>query len=123
VSIFLVLFATTTIAYNCYLGENSIAYFANRPAWAIPAFQHFGTDDDRLGVGSGFGHGLQLLGSDDGAAGDYQLVGAVVSRADRYEVAERLRGAAQRVVLLPVFKRETLPEEKIDEAKLVLTSL
>ena len=39
VSIFLVLFATTTIAYNCYLGENSIAYFANRPSWAIPAFR------------------------------------------------------------------------------------
>jgi amino acid carrier protein len=39
ISIFIVLFATTTIAYNCFLGENSITYFGKRPAWAVPVFR------------------------------------------------------------------------------------
>ena len=39
VSIALVMFAVSSIAYNCYLGENSIAYFDSAPSYAIPAFR------------------------------------------------------------------------------------
>ncbi|MEK9926808.1 MAG: alanine/glycine:cation symporter family protein [Halieaceae bacterium] len=39
VSIALVMFAVSSIAYNCYLGENSIAYFDSAPGHAIPAFR------------------------------------------------------------------------------------
>ncbi|MEL0038123.1 MAG: alanine:cation symporter family protein, partial [Halieaceae bacterium] len=39
VSIALVMFAVSSIAYNCYLGENSIAYFDSAPRYAIPAFR------------------------------------------------------------------------------------
>ena len=39
VSIALVLFATSSIAYNCYLGENSIAYFNVSPKITINAFR------------------------------------------------------------------------------------
>jgi len=33
------MFAVSSIAYNCYLGENSIAYFDSAPGHAIPAFR------------------------------------------------------------------------------------
>ena len=39
VSIALVLFATTTIAYNAFLGENSIAYFERLGRWPVPVFR------------------------------------------------------------------------------------
>jgi AGCS family alanine or glycine:cation symporter len=39
VSIALVLFAVSTIAYNCYLGENSIAYFDVSPRVTILVFR------------------------------------------------------------------------------------
>ena len=39
VSLALVLFATTTIAYNSFLGENSIAYFERLGPRAIPVFR------------------------------------------------------------------------------------
>ncbi|WP_435211997.1 alanine/glycine:cation symporter family protein [Luminiphilus sp. nBUS_16] len=39
VSIALVLFATSSIAYNCYLGENSIAYFDISPKITINCFR------------------------------------------------------------------------------------
>ncbi|MBT3458991.1 MAG: alanine:cation symporter family protein [Halieaceae bacterium] len=39
VSIALVLFATSSIAYNCYLGENSIAYFNISPKLTINFFR------------------------------------------------------------------------------------
>lgn len=39
VSIALVLFAVTTIAYNAYLGENAIAYFERLPRQAITVFR------------------------------------------------------------------------------------
>lgn len=39
VSIALVMFAVSTIAYNCYLGENSIAYFQRFPRLAIGIFR------------------------------------------------------------------------------------
>ena len=39
VSIALVLFATTTIAYNCFLGENSIAYFDRLGRGAVLCFR------------------------------------------------------------------------------------
>ncbi len=39
VSIALVMFAVSSIAYNCYLGENSIAYFDISPKVTIPLFR------------------------------------------------------------------------------------
>lgn len=39
VSIALVMFAVSSIAYNCYLGENSIAYFDISPKLTIPLFR------------------------------------------------------------------------------------
>jgi AGCS family alanine or glycine:cation symporter len=39
VSIALVMFAVSSIAYNCYLGENSIAYFEGAPKQAIMVFR------------------------------------------------------------------------------------
>ena len=41
VSIALVMFAVSSIAYNCYLGENSIAYFEGAPKQAITVFRLF----------------------------------------------------------------------------------
>jgi AGCS family alanine or glycine:cation symporter len=94
VSVFLVLFATTTIAYNCYLGENSIAYFSNRPAWAIPAF--------RISVlvmiawASVQDLGTVFSSSDltDGTVGRNKLTGFVVLGPCRYEASSGLRVAA-----------------------------
>ena len=39
VSVALVMFAVSTIAYNCYLGENSIAYFERLPKSTIVVFR------------------------------------------------------------------------------------
>lgn len=41
VSIALVMFAVSSIAYNCYLGENSIAYFDKLPRGSLTAFRVF----------------------------------------------------------------------------------
>ena len=41
VSIALVMFAVSSIAYNCYLGENSIAYFNKLPRGSLTAFRVF----------------------------------------------------------------------------------
>ena len=114
VSVFLVLFATTTIAYNCYLGENSIAYFSNRPAWAIPAF--------RISV-------LVMI-----AWASVQDLGTVFSSSDLtmalFAVTNLLAlwclapvgmkllrdyESQLRSGISPVFKRETMPDENIDK--------
>ncbi len=39
VSVALVMFGVSSIAYNCYLGENSIAYFERRPRGAITLYR------------------------------------------------------------------------------------
>lgn len=39
VSVALVMFGVSSIAYNCYLGENSIAYFDQRPKGAITLYR------------------------------------------------------------------------------------
>ena len=39
VSVALVMFGVSSIAYNCYLGENSIAYFDRRPKGAITLYR------------------------------------------------------------------------------------
>jgi len=114
VSIFLVLFATTTIAYNCYLGENSIAYFANRPAWAIPAFRiavlvmiAWASVQDLGTVFSSSDLTMALLAITNLLALWYLApVGMKLLR----DYESQLRGGVS-----PVFKRETLPDEKIDE--------
>ena len=114
VSIFLVLFATTTIAYNCYLGENSIAYFANRPAWAIPAFRvavlvmiAWASVQDLGTVFSSSDLTMALLAITNLLALWYLApVGMKLLR----DYESQLRGGVS-----PVFKRETLPDENIDE--------
>jgi len=114
VSIFLVLFATTTIAYNCYLGENSIAYFANRPAWAIPAFRiavlvmiAWASVQDLGTVFSSSDLTMALLAITNLLALWYLApVGMKLLR----DYESQLRGGGS-----PVFKRETLPDENIDE--------
>lgn len=114
VSVFLVLFATTTIAYNCYLGENSIAYFANRPAWAIPAFRiavlvmiAWASVQDLGTVFSSSDLTMALLAITNLLALWYLApVGMKLLR----DYESQLRGGVS-----PVFKRETMPDEKIDE--------
>ena len=114
VSIFLVLFATTTIAYNCYLGENSIAYFANRPSWAIPAFRisvlmmiAWASVQD-LGTVFSFSDLTMALLAITNLLALWYLAPIGMKLLKDFEA--QLRGGSA-----PVFKRETLPEEKLDE--------
>ncbi|MDB2557632.1 alanine:cation symporter family protein [Luminiphilus sp.] len=114
VSVFLVLFATTTIAYNCYLGENSIAYFANRPAWAIPAFRiavlvmiAWASVQDLGTVFSSSDLTMALLAITN-LLSLWYLAPVGMKLLRDYE--SQLRGGVS-----PVFKRETMPDEKIDE--------
>jgi AGCS family alanine or glycine:cation symporter len=112
--ILLVLFATTTIAYNCYLGENSIAYFANRPAWAIPAFRisvlmiiAWASVQD-LGTVFSFSDLTMALLAITNLLALWYLAPIGMKLLKDFETQLR-EGSA------PVFKRETLPGEKIDE--------
>ena len=114
VSVFLVLFATTTIAYNCYLGENSIAYFSNRPAWAIPAFRisvlvmiAWASVQDLGTVFSSSDLTMALLAVTNLLALWY-LAPVCMKLLRDYE--SQLRSG-----LSPVFKRETMPDENIDK--------
>ena len=114
VSVFLVLFATTTIAYNCYLGENSIAYFSNRPAWAIPAFRisvlvmiAWASVQDLGTVFSSYDLTMALLAVTNLLALWYLApVGMKLLR----DYESQLRSGVS-----PVFKRETMPDENIDK--------
>ena len=114
VSVFLVLFATTTIAYNCYLGENSIAYFSNRPAWAIPTFRisvlvmiAWASVQDLGTVFSSSDLTMALLAVTNLLALWYLApVGMKLLR----DYESQLRSG-----LSPVFKRETMPDENIDK--------
>ena len=114
VSVFLVLFATTTIAYNCYLGENSIAYFSNRPAWAIPAFRisvlvmiAWASVQDLGTVFSSSDLTMALLAITNLLALWYLApVGMKLLR----DYESQLRSG-----ISPVFKRETMPDENIDK--------
>jgi AGCS family alanine or glycine:cation symporter len=114
VSIFLVLFATTTIAYNCYLGENSIAYFSNRPAWAIPAFRisvlvmiAWASVQDLGTVFSSSDLTMALLAVTNLLA-LWCLAPVGMKLLRDYE--SQLRSGVS-----PVFKRETMPDENIDK--------
>ena len=114
VSVFLVLFATTTIAYNCYLGENSIAYFLNRPAWAIPAFRisvlvmiAWASVQDLGTVFSSSDLTMALLAITNLLALWY-LAPVGIKLLRDYE--SQLRSGVS-----PVFKRETMPDENIDK--------
>ena len=114
VSVFLVLFATTTIAYNCYLGENSIAYFSNRPAWAIPAFRisvlvmiAWASVQDLGTVFSSSDLTMALLAVTNLLALWYLApVGMKLLR----DYESQLRSGVS-----PVFKREKMPDENIDK--------
>ena len=114
VSVFLVLIATTTIAYNCYLGENSIAYFSNRPAWAIPAFRisvlvmiAWASVQDLGTVFSSSDLTMALLAITNLLALWYLApVGMKLLR----DYESQLRSG-----ISPVFKRETMPDENIDK--------
>ena len=114
VSVFLVLFATTTIAYNCYLGENSIAYFSNRPAWAIPAFRisvlvmiAWASVQDLGTVFSSSDLTMALLAVTNLLA-LWCLAPVGMKLLRDYE--SQLRSG-----ISPVFKRETMPDENIDK--------
>jgi len=114
VSVFLVLFATTTIAYNCYLGENSIAYFSNRPAWAIPAFRisvlvmiAWASVQDLGTVFSSSDLTMALLAVTNLLA-LWCLAPVGMKLLRDYE--SQLRSGVS-----PVFKRETMPDENIDK--------
>ena len=113
-SIALVLFATTTIAYNAFLGENSIAYFERLGRWAVPVFRLSVLVMIALGIGTGSGDCIWLCGPDNGLAGADQLLrSGPISRCDiattslRTAVGGRI-GAA--------FSRDEMPEEALDPA-------
>ncbi len=114
VSVFLVMFATTTIAYNCYLGENSIAYFTKRPTWAIPAFRiavlmmiAWSSVQDLGTVFSFSDLTMALLALTNLLALWY--LAPIGMRLLRDFEAQLKSGAT------PIFKRDLLPEEKLDE--------
>lgn len=112
VSVALVFFAVSTIAYNCYLGENAIAYFERLPKSSITVF--------RLLV-------MALIGW-----ASFQDLGTIFSFSDLtmgllavvnlwalwalYPVAKRLLAdyEAQRVRQTPVFVLSSLPDLELD---------
>ena len=111
---FLVLFATTTIAYNCYLGENSIAYFSKRPTWAIPAFRisvlmmiAWASVQD-LGTVFSFSDLTMALLALTNLLALWYLAPIGMKLLKDFEAQLRSGGT-------PVFKRDLLPEEKLDE--------
>lgn len=114
VSVFLVLFATTTIAYNCYLGENSIAYFTKRPTWAIPAFRisvlmiiAWASVQD-LGTVFSFSDLTMALLALTNLLALWYLAPIGLKLLRDFET--QLRSGST-----PIFKRELLPDEKLDE--------
>ena len=113
VSIFLVLFATTTIAYNCYLGENSITYFDKRPDWAVPAFRvsvlamiAWASVQD-LGTVFSFSDLTMALLAITNLLALWYLTPLCFRLLKDFE-------AQLREGKLPVFKRSSLPDENLD---------
>lgn len=112
VSIALVMFAVSSIAYNCYLGENSIAYFDVSPKLTIGAFRLFILT--LIGWAS-----LQDLGTVFGFSDFTMGLLAVVNLLALwalYPVALKLLGDYERPTqqAVPVFYRSALPALDLD---------
>ena len=112
VSIALVMFAVSSIAYNCYLGENSIAYFDVSPKLTIGAFRLFILA--LIGWAS-----LQDLGTVFGFSDFTMGLLAVVNLLALwalYPVALKLLGDYERPTQepVPVFHRSALPALDLD---------
>ena len=115
VSIALVLFATTTIAYNAFLGENSIAYFERLGRWAVPVFRlsvlvmiAWASVQD-LGTVFGFADLTMALLALTNLLALWALYPVAISLLRHFE--QQLE-----VGLAPQFSRDEMPEEALDPA-------
>ena len=115
VSIALVLFATTTIAYNAFLGENSIAYFERLGRWAIPVFRlsvllmiAWASVQD-LGTVFGFADLTMALLALTNLLALWALYPVAISLLRHFE--QQLEAG-----LAPQFSRDEMPEEALDPA-------
>ena len=115
VSIALVLFATTTIAYNAFLGENSIAYFEHLGRWAVPVFRlavlvmiAWASVQD-LGTVFGFADLTMALLALTNLLALWALYPVAISLLRHFE--QQLEGG-----LAPQFSRDEMPEEALDPA-------
>ncbi len=115
VSIALVLFATTTIAYNAFLGENSIAYFERLGRWAVPVFRlsvlvmiAWASVQD-LGTVFGFADLTMALLALTNLLALWALYPVAISLLHHFE--QQLEAG-----LAPQFSRDEMPEEALDPA-------
>lgn len=115
VSIALVLFATTTIAYNAFLGENSIAYFEHLGRWAVPVFRlavlvmiAWASVQD-LGTVFGFADLTMALLALTNLLALWALYPVAISLLRHFE--QQLEAG-----LAPEFSRDEMPEEALDPA-------
>ena len=115
VSIALVLFATTTIAYNCFLGENSIAYFDQLGRGAVLWFRAsvlamiaWASVQD-LGTVFGFADLTMALLALTNLLALWALYPVAMSLLEHFE-KQLDRGIA------PRFSRDQLPQEALDPA-------
>ena len=115
VSIALVLFATTTIAYNAFLGENSIAYFERLGRWAVPVFRlsvlvmiAWASVQD-LGTVFGFADLTMALLALTNLLALWALYPVAISLLRHFE--QQLEAG-----VAPQFSRDEMPEEALDPA-------
>ena len=115
VSIALVLFATTTIAYNAFLGENSIAYFEHLGRWAVPVFRlavlvmiAWASVQD-LGTVFGFADLTMALLALTNLLALWALYPVAISLLRHFEQQSEAG-------LAPQFSRDEMPEEALDPA-------
>ena len=115
VSIALVLFATTTIAYNAFLGENSIAYFERLGRWAVPVFRlsvllmiAWASVQD-LATVFGFADLTMALLALTNLLALWALYPVAISLLRHFE--QQLEAG-----LAPQFSRDEMPEEALDPA-------
>ena len=115
VSIALVLFATTTIAYNAFLGENSIAYFEHLGRWAVPVFRlavlvmiAWASVQD-LGTVFGFADLTMALLALTNLLALWALYPVAISLLRHFE--QQLEAG-----LAPQFSHDEMPEEALDPA-------
>lgn len=113
VSIALVLFATTTIAYNCFLGENSIAYFDRLGRGAVLWFRAsvlamiaWASVQD-LGTVFGFADLTMALLALTNLLALWALYPVAMSLLEHFE--KQLDGG-----IAPRFSRDQLPQEALD---------
>ena len=115
VSIALVLFATTTIAYNCFLGENSIAYFDRLGRGAVLWFRAsvlamiaWASVQD-LGTVFGFADLTMALLALTNLLALWALYPVAMSLLEHFE--KQMDGG-----IAPRFSRDQLPQEALDPA-------